>query len=253
MNERFSVGNVLGSGFKIWAKNIVPFLFITIILYSPLLLWGVSTVQGEPGMDQLQRVIQFSRFSPAVVTLLNVFVAAALTYGVVMELQGQRASLGACIGTGFKRFFPALGVGICAALAAGVGLILLIIPGVVVLCTLYVATPASVIEKPGLRGALNRSAELTRGHRGGIFGLVLILGALAFGATKLVEKIMLPHAADPDRVDETLKAIPHYLYADLARAVVIGSVGAVMAAVAYYYLRSEKEGTSAQELAKVFE
>jgi hypothetical protein len=253
MSETFGIGNVLGTGFRIWAKNIVAFLLLTTLLYSPLIVWGLLAVRGEPGLEQLERVLTFSRYGSAAMVLLNIFVAAALTYGVVMELQGKHASIGACISTGFARFFPVLGVALLSAIAVVGGIILLIVPGVIVMCMLYVATPASVIERPGVMGALKRSRELTAGHKGAIFGLVLILGALAFGMTKLVEAITIPHASDPAHVEETLRAIPVYMYADLARAIIVGSIGSVMAAVAYYYLRNSKEGTSAQELAKVFE
>jgi len=253
MNETFSVGSVLSTGFRIWAKNIIPFVLLTTVIYAPLIIWGVVAVQGEPGLDQLLRVLHFARYSAAVILLLNIFVSAALTYGVVMELQGQRASIGACVATGFARFFPVLGVALLSALAVVGGMLALVVPGVIVTCMLYVATPASVIEKPGVMGALKRSRELTAGRKGSIFGLLLILAVLGFGANKLVAAVFLPNAGDPAHLDETYHRLATYMYADLARAIVVGSIGAVMAAVAYYYLRNSKEGTTADELAKVFE
>lgn len=253
MNETFSIGSVLSTGFRIWVKNFIPFVLLTAVIYAPLIIWGVSAVQGEPGFDQLMRVLHFARYSAAMIMLLNIFVAAALTYGVVMDLQGHRASIGACVATGFARFFPVLGVALLSALAVAGGLIALIVPGVIISCMLYVATPASVIEKPGVMGALKRSRELTAGRKGAIFGLLLILGVLAFGANKIVEAVFLPNAGDPAHLDETYHRIPTYMYADLTRAVLVGSISAVMAAVAYYYLRNSKEGTTAEELAKVFE
>jgi hypothetical protein len=69
---------------------------------------------------------------------------------------------------------------------------------------------------------------------------------IGFVLQKIIEKTMF----DPQKFESTLRP---YLYADLARQVVVGSLGAVMGAVAYYYLRSSKDGTSATELARVFE
>ena len=43
------------------------------------------------------------------------------------------------------------------------------------------------------------------------------------------------------------------IYCDLVVQVIFGSLGSVMSAVAYYFLRNEKEGTTASELASVFE
>ena len=42
------------------------------------------------------------------------------------------------------------------------------------------------------------------------------------------------------------------IYFEVGSQIVLGALGAVMSAVAYYYLRLAKEGTSAQELASVF-
>jgi hypothetical protein len=42
------------------------------------------------------------------------------------------------------------------------------------------------------------------------------------------------------------------VYIGLVHLLIAGSLGAVMASVAYYFLRAEKEGTSADELAAVF-
>ena len=67
------------------------------------------------------------------------------------------------------------------------GFFLLITPGVIVFCMLYVATQAAVLERPGVRGALRRSRELTRGHRFEMFGLVFILGLLSLGVERFVK------------------------------------------------------------------
>jgi uncharacterized membrane protein len=253
MDPTFSIGNVLGTGFRIWIKNFIPFMIITTLIYAPLLIWGVSAVQGEMDYAHLKRISDVAKYSPMLIPLLNIFVSAALTYGVVMTLQGQRASIGACIGTGLVRFFPVLGVAIVSGLCIIGGFIALVIPGIIVFCMLYVATQVSVLERPGVMGALRRSRELTTGHRFEIFGLLFILFLITFGLTKIIEAVMLPHAGDPSHYEETLRRIPAYMYVDLARALVVGSIGSVMAAVTYYFLRMEKEGTSATELAQIFE
>jgi len=253
MNTTFGVGNVLGTGFRIWMKNFVPFMVITALIYSPVLIWGISSVQGEMTIDRFLSVAKTMQYIGGLTILLNVLVSAALTYGVVMELQGQRASIGACISTGLVRFFPALGTGILCLLCMIGGFILLIIPGIIFFCMLYVAMQSSVLERPGMLGALKRSRELTQGHKFEIFGVVFILGLLSFGLTKLVQAVALPHLGDVEFVDETIRNLPKYMYMNLIEQMILGSISAVMASVAYYFLRAEKEGTSASELAAIFD
>jgi hypothetical protein len=256
MNASFGIGSVIATGFRTWIKNILAFTLITALVHAPVVIWGVLAANSYAGGDGWQHVRIFLTFSPLPILVLNLIVAGALTYGVVMELQGQRASLGAGIATGFRRFLPALGTGILlvlcmAGLAAVVGLPLALvsrdlamlggaIAAVWVLSMLYVAIPASVIERPGIMGALSRSRFLTKGHRFALFALYLFLQIINYG----LERAYLAIAAHDAQL---------YVYLEIAGELLFGALGAVMTAVAYYYLRAEREGTSAAELAAVFD
>lgn len=252
MNTEFSVGNVLATGFRIWFKNFIPFLLITALIYTPVIIWSVSSVQGEMTIDRMLSIAESQSRIAGLTMLLNILVSAALTYGVVMELQGQRASIGACIGTGMARFFPALGVSLLSLLCIAGGFIALIIPGCILFCMLFVSAQASVLEQPGLVGALKRSRELTQGHKLQIFGLLVVLGLINFGLAKLVEKMTLPSEVTAETLERFMKSIPTYVYLGLLEQMVFGSLMAVMASVTYYFLRAEREGTSVDELAAVF-
>lgn len=251
MNTTFGVGNVLATGFRIWFKNVVPFLLITALLYAPLWLWALSATLGEPSVENLRHLNVVLTSVAGLSWLINTLVSAALIYGVVMELQGQRASFGACIGTGIARFFPALGVGLLTTLCVAGGTLLLVIPGIIVWCMLYVAMPASVLERPGLLGALRRSRELTRGHKMEIFGLAFLLGLITFFAG-LIVGLATDISASHD-LEETFRGVSRHLYLQLVSQMVTGSITATMSSVAYYFLRAEKEGTSAAELAAIFD
>jgi hypothetical protein len=242
MSSTFSIGNVLSTGFRIWIKNFIPFMLITALIYAPVAIWEITAVQGELTMERLVSLDRTLKLAGGLAILLNLLLSAALTYGVVMELQGHHASIGACIATGLSRFLAVLGVGVLTTLCVGGALMLLIIPGLIVFCMLYVATQCAVLERPGLLGALKRSRELTSGHRWEIFGLLVILGVINFALQKLVESVTLSSIDD----------VPRYVYVMLGQQMAVGSLGAVMASVAYYFLRAEKEGTSADELAAVF-
>lgn len=250
MNTTFGVGNVLATGFRVWFRNIVPFLLITGLFYAVPWIWAGIAAHGDPTPENLKHAT-FAFGLAAILTIpLNVLVSAALTYGVVMELHGQRASIGACITTGLVRFFPALGVGVLALLCAMGGFFLLIIPGIIVTCMLYVATQASVLEHPGLLGALRRSRELTQGHKVEIFGLQFLLGLISIGSSLIVNLVT---ASTPHTIEEAFHGLSRSMYISLGHGMVVGSLAAVMASVAYYLLRAEKEGTSTAELAAIFD
>ena len=250
MNTTFSVGTVLSTGFRVWLRNLVPFLLITAVFYAPPWIWAWHVMQIEPTLENFKDVKSVTVVASYLTMPINVFVAATLTYGVVMDLYGQRATVTACMTTGLNRFFPALAVAVLSVVCIGVASVT-VIGGIIVFCMLYVATPVAVLERAGILGALSRSSALTRGHRWGILGLFLILFLLNVGILYLL------HATVLDSTSKTVAAafanLRSRVYLDYAREVVVGSLGAVMASVSYYLLRAEKEGTSAAELAAIFD
>jgi len=98
-----------------------------------------------------------------------------------------------------------------------------------------------VIEGTGIGQGFGRSRELTRGHRWGILGLlVLVVVAqwiVAF-VLGLVGALLGPVGAGIINVAVTL---------------FFAAFSSVMVAVGYYYLRAEKEGIVIDDLARVFD
>jgi hypothetical protein len=235
------------------------------VAYSPgaIYLWTVLE-KLEPGSFTLETLadVQLRLLLLVFVSAaLNLLLSATLTFGVVSELRGQHAPIGQAVTVGLKRFFPVLGVtlligaiiigpAILLGFMAPILLILWIVPALMMYCMYYVAVGASVIEKPGIAGALARSRDLTAGRRGGIFGMLLLLGLIGWGLDKVLQSVFIEETADLAAAIDGFKS---YLYANFVVDLLLGTLGGVVAAVTYYLLRSEKEGTSADELAAVFE
>ena len=249
--RRFTVGKVLRTGCAVWVRNIVPFLLITALFYAPPWIWAASVANGEHTREALASANQVFDIATYLTMLLNVFVAATLTYGVVMELDGQRASIGACVVTGLRRFLPALGVGALTELCVCLASIALVVPGFIVLCMLYVATPVSVVERPGIAAALSRSSQLTQDRRWSVFALILVLVVADTLSMSLLRGLAI--STHPTTIEDAFDNLSRLVYLSYAYEVITGSISAVMASVAYYYLRAEKEGISTAELAAIFD
>ncbi len=131
-------------------------------------------------------------------------------------------------------------------------LLLLIIPGI--LCALSYAVVNQIVMLEGLSGspALERSAELTRGSRGRIFGILLLLNILVaiFSAgLGLVLKGAFPPGGDPVLGARGLEytAFQHPGYeinkiAEFLVQMVAGAYGAICVTLIYFDLRVRKEG-----------
>ncbi|MEQ9245277.1 MAG: glycerophosphoryl diester phosphodiesterase membrane domain-containing protein, partial [Nitratireductor sp.] len=131
-----------------------------------------------------------------------------------------------------------------------ISLLLLVIPALIFFCVYFVVIPAAVMEKSGILGSFSRSAQLTRGNRWRILGLVLlgmliiVTVSIGFG---LVTGIIVIFAGPGNDA---------LLAAGLIEAVVNAVVmvfNACLVSVTYYELRHLEGGTSLEKLSSVFD
>ena len=125
------------------------------------------------------------------------------------------------------------------------------IAALIVYLRFWVAVPATVVERGGVVESLSRSAQLTKGCRGKILGIVIILAIMYFAFMFCVGQLVgssyqgfQSPAAPPD----ALATVVLFVADALAQ-----SFGSVLACVCYYELRRSKEGVDAQEIATVFD
>jgi hypothetical protein len=273
--DTMTTGQVLGSGFRTYVRNLPAFLLMALLCYAPIIIWAIAVLAGSDGQEPLERLRgmeTFNSWAGLLMILLDVPLSAMLTYGVVQELAGQRASIGACVATGVKRFLPALLLMALIFLVVIVIVIAMIIPAAVsesegfvvvmmfammaVLLSLYarwfVAVPVSVIEQPGVFASMSRSSELTSERRWRVVAVIVVTYALHIAVMIAAYMIIIPHAGDADHLDENLRRIPLYIVIQLGITAAFGSLRAVMAATAYSFLRRDKDGVGTDELANVF-
>lgn len=103
-----------------------------------------------------------------------------VTAGVLAQFKGQRLSFQTCLSKGLGLWGGLFGLNFLVGLRVGLGLLLLIVPGVIWSIMWVVATPAKVAEDRSISRAISRSAELTKGRRWSVFGFVLLLGVSYF-------------------------------------------------------------------------
>lgn len=259
--DRFSIGNVLGTSFEILFRNIVPFGLIAIVFYGiPTTLIGLlangdtsgdgPSPSGSEAADAVANaaveggamlvVIVVGILVFTVFMVLYHFVAATFVWGTVQDLRGQRVSIGECLSWAFSVAVPVAMVALLVTLAVGIGMMLLIIPGIILMVMFYVAMPVAVIERPGITASLGRSAELTSGYRWNLFWMLVILiiiNMVVGGVWQFVQP-MTSFMAMP--VSMIIDAFFTALYA-------------VTSAVTYVTLRGLKDGMEVDQIAAVFD
>lgn len=232
---QFTVGGVLSKGFSILFRNIVSFGLLSLIflLIPTILSLLVGPPEGFGGPQILITVVQ---------VLFGYMLTAALVYGTIQDLRGPGVSISAAIAGGLQTLLPVIAVAVIVGLAVGIGLALLIVPGLIILTILWVAIPAAVVERSGVGGSLSRSAELTKGYRWQVFGIVAIVMLL-----QLVISALLGAG---------LQAAAGFVGLTLINWIVgalFTALNAVIIAVGYHDLRVAKEGANTGQIASVFD
>jgi hypothetical protein len=261
-SAQFEIGRVITRAFSVIGSNAVTFFALAAILTLPILIFtffsvfaaalGISLVQfspaaGSPGT--VAAIVGGAVIGALIYVLFTNLLQAAITHGTIVSLNGGHASFGDCIATGFRNALPLTGIVLLATLGIVGGLVLFIVPGVLLALTWAVVTPVRVAERTDVFETFRRSSALTRGYRGSIFGLYVIVGVLSFA----LELVMRPLAGLSFFGSGAGADVP------ITFVVVTGVVrmisyliGATMAASVYYELRLVKEGVGPEQLAAIF-
>jgi hypothetical protein len=105
----------------------------------------------------------------------------------------------------------------------------------------------ALARETGRPAAFSRSAELTRGRRWGIFGLLFLLGLVLLAALFLW---FVPVAS---RSDITASELTSSAMVFVALLAVFQMLTGIVEAVSYALLRQDKDGVSHAELARIFD
>ena len=122
--------------------------------------------------------------------LLSALFVAAVAILVVEDAAGRRSGAGQVLRRAMSAALPVAGISLVLGAAVGLGLVLLVLPGLWIFAVLSVAIPSAAVEGAGL-AALWRSAALTRGYRWPIVGFGLVFAAVVLALTLVLGLFVL--------------------------------------------------------------
>lgn len=269
---RFTVGGVISISLAALFGNFFRMLGMMLVVFVPLV--GLITVAAMIGLAGSADGLNFTINDPngAQVALFILFallmlgawflLQGALTLATLQHLQGQPPRIGDCLARGLRAmpvvfaasllFVIVLGLlGLVAAmilgsLMAGLGAAAVLIGLLFGAAVLYVYSiywvfvPALLLEGAGILECFGRSAELTRGFRGKIFA-ILVLVAVANWVIAFANQLLVQAAPVAGSV------------IDIGSGLLFLALSPVLATVGYYHLRAEKEGLGVEDVVRVFD
>jgi hypothetical protein len=245
-DARFDMGRTISRTFGVISRNPVSVFVVCLVLQ--LISLGLSSVLrlSLVGYDRGLQLGLNGAASALLVLVIHAMLLGSITFIAVNDFGGNKVPFGAAVAVGFRTLLPVLGINLVASVCAGLAAILLVVPGIIVLLRWLVAVPVRVVEGPG---ALARSAELTKGYRWSLFGLVvgyvILAGLLTYGVALLYGGFLKSAVARTN-------GDPTALVLNVAVSTLLSAISASGVAAIYIELRRAKEGASVDQLAAVF-
>jgi hypothetical protein len=234
----FETGALVKEVFSIYFSNIIPFLLLSTLALSPVLVYS-AWASSLPVLDPKAVIAR------SLVSLLQVLCApvatAAITYGVYQQMRGANTSIGDCLKVGLTTLFPLLGLAIVQGFGVGCAFFACIVPGIILAVRWAVAVPAKVEERVSVGDALSRSTYLTDGYRWQVFGVLAVMGVISFVMTMVLIAIF---------AGKTQSGA--FLFTGSLLQVATTGLTATASAVMYYRLRSVKESIDVDQISSVF-
>lgn len=239
---QFTLGSVMSQTFTIYLRNLIPFLVLGTVAFSPLIVLEIVTQDRTP--DQ---ALPIAILTMLLLMLLPQVLTGTLTFGVLQQLLGKPAPLGDTIAQGFRSLFRVLGTGMLVGLLCGLASLLLIVPALILMVRWYVAVPVAVIEGKSGTAAMARSKELVQGYGWQVFWLFLLVVLANVAFVLLVGAIVVGASGD------TVEKATNSLWFSLPIQIVTNTFGSALMAVLYFRLRQGRENVGAEQLASVFD
>jgi hypothetical protein len=272
-----SVGQILDNTFRLYRMNFARFLAIVAVVQIPVFIvslllrdYFASLAPGGPLEDA-----EFRDFLPAIVgalimlllyVLVTVWCSAALVRGVSDSYLGNSTG----VGETYRKVAPKLltiivaGIlialvmllclvpgGLVAIISPGAGIFLFFVGFIVMIpvsLSFTVTTQAIVIENTSATRGMSRSRQLLRGNLGKTFGLMFLVGVIAYIINLIVVLLGGWLAAGVGGTTENMNLIMHGV--NLIGKLLLTPIQAIPPILLYYDMRIRKEGFDLQMLAR---
>jgi uncharacterized membrane protein len=249
----FSIGGVFSRAFGVMGRNPVVAFGVSFLLGAlPEALISYLTADLQLDLQQsgvFIGVVVSALIGAAIYVALRSIVQGCLVRATVADSEGRQAGLGECLTAALSRLLPLIGASILFTLAILLGSLLLIVPGIMIMVAYAVVIPVTVEEQVSVRAAFRRAADLTRGARWRVFGLLLLMAAilwllaLAAGLFQIFV-VGLPGSGATS---------PSFIVFNAVTTTISVAFWATMETGLYVELRDWRDGPAEQRLNEIFE
>ena len=247
----FQFGRVVSATFGALRQNLATYLILALV-FSALPSIAVDLLFAKiPAPANPWSAFQLNNIKTGLENVFSYPLIAAVILGVSAYARGETLTLEEAWTRGLRAWWSLFALDFVKNLRVGIGLVLLIVPGMIWAAMWAVALPIKMLENRPLGACLTRSEVLTKGRRWPIVGLIavflvgtiltgLVLGLVAGILIGVLKATGLPFTGVIE------------LIASAAITMVIDLVGAAGIACLYFELKTTREGLEPTAVAAVF-
>ena len=252
----FRIGHVFSQAAAVLSRNFLIFFVVALIAGSTRLLF--TTVGTAAVLSRVPLGLSLS-------FVLSLLGQAIVVYAAFQDMRSRPVDIGEALHVALRRFLSIIGIAMCmgfafivvlalpAALAGffmrphvyvaiSIAVAIGIVAAVFLLTMWIVAIPACVVERRGPLSSIGRSSNLTKGHRWKVFGMLVLLFAVAALIGGVVRGLVGLAGSS------TLATLGNLAWIGLW-----GAFYATIVVVTYHDLRVAKEGVDVNQIASVFD
>jgi len=165
---KVSVGRVINEAFAIYGQNMAALLGSAVVVFVVVgLVSGLLQNAGGLILGLLAGIIR----------LVGYAIYTGFVVRLVQDVRDGRRdqTVGDLFSSAAPAILPLIVFGILFGIGAGIGFILLIVPGLILVTFWAVGAPAIVVEHSGAIDAFGRSWRLVRGDAWSVFGTLVVV------------------------------------------------------------------------------
>jgi uncharacterized membrane protein len=237
----FRFGPIFTDAWSVYTANFLTFTAVAIVIGLP------NLIEADPQTPTGVALLTLAGIAGLILEFIGL---AVILYGAFQVMRGRDIALRAVIRGALSRTLPIIALAFLLGIALFLGLMLFVVPAIIMAVRWVVALPVCVVEGLGPFASMQRSANLTRGHRWKIFGLLVVAVLLLIGtaivvgiATDLIVNLA------PEGMARTVVA---NIVDTIAIAIYTAYFNIVLVMI-YRDLRIVKDGVDTEQIAAVFD